>query len=372
MKIKIAHILNSSTGIEVYFRTLLQYIDFNKFEIIVIYDYSNKGDFQKYNANIKEYQIDIKREINPFTDFISLKECVTILKKEKPHLIHCHSSKGGVLGRLAGIYLDIPQLYTPHAFSFLSTNSQFKKTIYKFIEKKLFGKNTYLLACSISEKKQAEKELKIKFNQLLVWANSIPPFEQTPSETTLTLPEKYICSVGRPSFQKNLEMLVEGFAKIHQQVPDLHLVLAGIGYYSPNLESIKNLISKYKIENKVILIDWTERSNIFYLIQNSIAYVSTSRYEGLPYTLIECLALKKPCIVTDCDGNNELIENNKNGFVIGLENTDDLAMKIQLLVSDENLQQSFSEQAYSLFQNKYNIEQNISKLEEIYHQYAKK
>jgi glycosyltransferase involved in cell wall biosynthesis len=63
-------------------------------------------------------------------------------------------------------------------------------------------------------------------------------------------------------------------------------------------------------------------------------YISTARYEGLPYAVIESLALSKPCVVTNCDGNS-LINDGFNGFVIN-EDVIQFKEKILKLLGDEN------------------------------------
>ena len=64
--------------------------------------------------------------------------------------------------------------------------------------------------------------------------------------------------------------------------------------------------------------EWFEGQISIYvnIINQSKFYISTARYEGLPYSIIESMSLSKPCIVSDCDGNRDLIEDCVNGFII--------------------------------------------------------
>ena len=95
-------------------------------------------------------------------------------------------------------------------------------------------------------------------------------------------------------------------------------------------------------------------------------YLSTARYEGLPYSIIEALALKKACVVTDADGNRDLISNNKNGFVIFDQNVNEFADKILFLLDNETTRLKFEENAYKNFDANFNIHKTIRLLEEIY------
>jgi len=92
----------------------------------------------------------------------------------------------------------------------------------------------------------------------------------------------------------------------------------------------------------------------------------------LPYSIIEALALGKPCIVSDCDGNRDLIQNDYNGFVIKGENIKEFDEKIKLLLNDKALLERLSANAKVCFNENYNIQKNIKKLEEIYTRFSKR
>ena len=161
-KAKIAHILNSVGGVDVSLRLILKNIDSEKFENIVIHgkDDTSKAFENKVGDIIKSYKLNIFRNINFFNDFSALYQSYRILKKENPHLIHAHSAKGGVLGRLLGVLLNIPVFYTPQAFSYLSTQNKIKQKIYLFIERILINKNNYIIASSKSEMNRAILEVR--------------------------------------------------------------------------------------------------------------------------------------------------------------------------------------------------------------------
>jgi glycosyltransferase involved in cell wall biosynthesis len=373
-KIKIAHILHCVGGVDVSLRLILENIDNDKFENVVIHGFKDsKDDFVDSNNNkIKDYKVSILRDISLFNDFLSIINTYKIVKKENPELIHAHSAKGGVVGRIVGFLLGIKVLYTPQAFSYLSTNNKIKRKIFLFIEKALTFKNSYLLASSNSEKGRAINEVKYKNQNVLLFNNSINSIEKIEVlKINKTWPDEYICTVGRPSYQKNIELMIHVLNEVRKE-KDIHLVLMGVGHHSDKLDDVKKLIDKFKLNKSVTLIEWTDRENIFNIINNSKFYISTARYEGLPYSIIEALALGKPCIVSDCDGNRDLIQNDNNGFVIKGENIAEFNEKIKLLLNNEALLEKLSVNAKVCFNENYNIQRNIKKLEEIYTRFSKR
>lgn len=371
-KIKIAHILHAVGGVDVSLRFILENINTDRFENIVVHGKNDTKDiYIDRNSNpLNEYKVSIFRDISLLRDIKALISVYKIVKKERPNLIHCHSTKGGVIGRIVGYLLNINVLHTPQAFSFLSTNNVFKKRIYLVLEKLFKFKNSYLLASSNSERKLAIQKVKYLSNQVLLFNNSIEPLDNI-SELTIkkTWPDEYICTVGRPSFQKNIELMIKVLQEVNK-TKYTHLVIMGVGYHSDKLSIVQKLIKELNLESAVTLLNWTSRENVFNIIMGSKLYVSTARYEGLPYSVIEALALSKPCIVSNCDGNRDLITNDYNGFVIDNENIEEFSKKIKLLFQDDELLKKLSKNALKSFEENYNIKKNISTLEEIYSEYS--
>lgn len=166
--------------------------------------------------------------------------------------------------------------------------------------------------------------------------------------------------------------MVDVLKELKKEKPKIHLVLMGVGFYSPNLVTVKKLIKKYALQNNITLLEWTRREDIFNIIKHSKLYISTARYEGLPYSIIEALALKKACVATDADGNRDLIKNNENGFVIFDENVENFKNKVVNLLQDDDLRTQFETNAFAKFNANFNIENTIRSLETIYKKNALK
>lgn len=367
-KIKVAHILHSVGGVDVSLRLIVENIDTHNFESIVVQGTKdNDAPFHdKENNAIKRYRLPIFRDISPVKDFKAIVSTYRIIKQEKPQLIHAHSAKGGVIGRVVGMLTGTPSLFTPQAYSYLSTNSAKKRSVYLAIERFFRKGNSYILASSESERQRALKEVGFNPKKVLLYNNSIKPITEI-KELSIpkTWPDEYICTVGRPSYQKNTELLVRSVFEI-KKTRNIHLVLMGVGYHSEELDPIKKLIKELDLEENITMLAWTSREDVFNIVKNSQLYISTSRYEGLPYAVIEAIAMSKACVVSDCDGNRDLIVDGFNGFVIKDENPELYADKIIQLLNDKQLNDKFSQNALHFFQENFNVNSNIIKLETIY------
>ena len=371
--IKIAHLAHSVGGVDVCLRLILGNINADKFSNIVIHGSNDtrKPFLDQHKNRVQSYGISIFRDISLVQDIKAIFSTYSILAKEKPDLIHAHSAKGGIIGRIVGMLLGIKVIYTPHAFSYLSAQNRFKKNLFLSFEKVLVGNTHLLLATSTSEKKRAVEEVGYKPKDVTVFNNCIQPIlKLQPLSIATTWPKDYICTVGRPSYQKNIEQMLRVMHEVNK-VTKLHLVVMGVGPVSDQLESVKNLIQELNLSHCVTLLNWTERTDVFTIVSQSKFYISTARYEGMPYAIIESLALSKPCIVSNCDGNIDLIEDGYNGFVIPSNDINTFRDKIIDLLTDEPLLNRLSANANKSFAENYNIQKNIAMLEAIYLKFSK-
>ncbi|CAA9199718.1 Putative glycosyltransferase EpsD [Flavobacterium bizetiae] len=372
-KIKIAHILHSVGGVDVSLRQILQNIDTLNFENIVLHgDSDTQVLFEDKNSkSIKEYQLPIHRKISIKNDYQAIVKALKIIRKEQPDLIHSHSTKGGVIARIIGFITDVKVLHTPQAFSYLSTDKKIKRITYLFIEKILSKGKSVLLASSESELKRAIDEVGYSRSKTALFNNAITPIEKI-YELSIpkTWPDKYLCTVGRPCYQKNTEELVRVMHELNK-TEDIHLVLIGVGHHADQLEIVQNLVLKLNLKEKVTILNWTSREDVLHIISKAKLYISASRYEGLPYAVIESLALSIPNVVSDCDGNRDLIKNDYNGFCVKNDDTQEFSQRIIQLLKEENLHYEFSKNAKETFLKHHNIKEKINNLESIYREELK-
>ncbi len=367
-KIKVAHVLHSVGGVDVSLRLILENLDPSAFQNFVLHGTDDASEaFLDCNSEvIQSFRTGIIRNISPAKDLVAVLKAIKILNTIKPDVIHAHSAKGGIIGRIAGRILRIPVVYTPQAFSYLSAEKSYLREIYLLIEKAFRGGRTYLLASSSSERNRGLNEVGFKSEKALVFNNCIRPVGDIPPlSIKQTWPDKYICTVGRPSFQKNIEMMLDVISEVKKTQP-VHLVLMGVGHHSGKLKEVTGKIEKLSLTADVTMLEWTRRTDIFNIIKNSQLYISTARYEGLPYSVIESLALGIPAVVTDCDGNRDLIIDGHNGFVIPEYDVRGFADAVIRILNDKDLARNFSKNAVALFEEEFNIHAKIGSLEEIY------
>lgn len=378
---KILHIGNLKSGIDTYVRNTVALAS-DKFEFVIVNGADdNSKPYMRHGKQVKMYSIDMYRALNPVKDIKAVIQAIKIIKKEKPDLVHCHSAKGGVIGRFAAFFTGTKVVYTAHAFSFLSAESAKKKQIFLLLEK-IAKLNSYLLACSGSERELGIKVVGFNEKKAFAWNNAVPDADkgltrisqisrissQKNEASDLPVPkegERYITSIGRPSYQKNPLFMVEVAHGIHLKHPDIKFYLLGVGFYSPMLEDMKKLIHQYDMDDTFYLLPWLSHEETLKYVKGSLLYFMTSLYEGLPISVIEAMSLGKAVVASDVLGNKDCVKDGYNGYLLPLKE-EVFVEKMNDLIENEGKRKEMEKNSRSYFESDFFIDNRIKALEDIY------
>ena len=370
---KILHIGNLKSGIDTYVRNTVA-LSSDKFEFVIVNGADdNSLPYLRHGKLVKTYSIDMYRALNPIKDLLAVLQAVKIIRKEKPDLVHCHSAKGGVIGRFAAFLTSTKVAYTAHAFSFLSTESVTKKKVFLLLEK-IARLNSYLLACSGSERRLGIEVVRFNPQKAFVWNNAVPDVSLTdsvnPEKSLSELPtpqkgERYITSIGRPSYQKNPLFMVEVAHGIHLKHPDIKFYLLGVGFYSPMLEEMKTLIHQYEMDDTFYLLPWLSHEETLKYVNGSMLYFMTSLYEGLPISVIEAMSFGKAIVASDVLGNKDCVRDGYNGYLLPLD-VNLFVDKMNELIENVDKRKEMGKNSRTYFESDFFIDNRIKALEDIY------
>ena len=364
-KIKVLQITQSVGGVETYLRQMVHNINRDRFEIIIVSCEPTLKQFCE-EASVKYYEVKMSRGFNPFRDFSSVLSLRKIIKKEKPALVHLHSSKAGFVGRIAAKTTSCKSLFTPHGGSYLQFTGAKRLTFFML---ELFAKRfTHKLLCiSWTEAERFSHEVGINSENILVIPNSI----KIP-ETPVVVPDKLgqlagavkIGTIGRITYQKNPLLLADIVYDVTRKFPDVHFYFLGAGFHDHLRTQLDEKIKKYGIENNLHLIEKGDGTIALNFLRQLDMFILPSRYEGLSYALLEAMYESVPCIVSKVDGNNDVINNNENGF--SCITREQYNAVITALIADKEKAKSIGATGKQYVIDKHNISTNIKLLEDIY------
>ena len=277
----------------------------------------------KINYCDKKIDLNIKREPFSIKNFVAIFKFKKIIKKEHYDIISCHTPIGGFLGRVSTINLkNKPKvIYTAHGFHFFKNGSKVNWFIYYPIERFLSRFTT----CIITMNNEDYNLARNKFHCPIYKINGIGLnddrlkilYDKNQLKKELNLDGYYIVSyIAEISKRKNQLNLIKELNKYDLEKEKIKVLLVG--------DSIIHNFHK-KINNaNIIYIDFKETIGDYINISDLI--VSSSTQEGLPLCILEAMVFNKPIIALNIRGNNDLIVNNENGFLV--ENVSDLVKKI--------------------------------------------
>lgn len=190
------------------------------------------------------------------------------------------------------------------------------------------------------------------------------PTDKTSLRQKLHLPEdKFIViNISRFDKTKNIKAFVE-IASLLNTSDEIFFILAGDG---EEKKEILEMIEQRKLKN--IFLPGFIVNPVEYL-QSADVYLSTSLSEGLPYTLLEASMCGLPMIASDVRGNNEIVQNDINGYLFDLRNKSQAAEKILNIEGDLADYKKLSDNARRIFLDKFAKQKMISKLKEVYEKY---
>ena len=314
-------------------------------EVIVAAGEGDGKMWKMLNANVQKVSVKhLKRSLSLISDVHTGLSLLKLYREYKPDIIHLHSSKIGVLGRL--VFPKSKVVYTVHGFD--SIRVAYRK--YLPIERMLQTRCKAIVGVS-SYDVHYLKEEKITHNVCLVYNGILKPviLESNPFNFCSQYKRKILC-IARLSPQKNLEL----FLKVASLLPQYAFIWFGNQHEVVEV-NLQNVFFMGNIPNAGA---YTNYADLFIL---------TSNYEGLPMVILEAMSYGKPVVASNVGGINEIVVNGENGYVV--ENVAEAFVeKIKYILEHDEVNKSFSEKAIQRFNEDLTVEKMVEGYMEIYKQ----
>src|SRR3990172_2167039 len=174
---------------------------------------------------------------------------------------------------------------------------------------------------------------------------------------------KLVVSLGRLARLKGYDLLIEAFRQVVTAVPDAVLLIGGEGEERGRLNA---LVESAGIGESIRLPGIVREAHE--VIASCDLYVNSSRWEGLPMTLLEAIAHGRPMVATDVGGNSEVVRDGVTGILVPPEDPERLACAIIRILKDDDLREKTGNKASVLFNSEYTIDRHCEALAGYYHQ----
>lgn len=296
---------------------------------------------------LKDVQVHLwrsfKHPIRPLSDIVTLVKLYRFIKKEKIDIVHTHSSKAGLLGRVAA-HLSMADkiIHTIHGWPFHEHQSNWLRQSYVWLEKKTAAMTHHLIAVSQATMQKGleqgigkEQQYRIIFpgSDLKAFGPGIVDDHLWLHETVgFTDYPKVVGMISNLKPQKAPLDFIQAAYEIYKQMPEVRFVLVGDG---PLKQAVEQEIAKLDLSAIVKLMGW--RQDVPKIIRGLDLVALSSLWEGLPCVFGQAMKTGLPVVATNVEGAKEAVEEGVTGFLVPTHDPKAMAEKIMMIFKDERL-----------------------------------
>jgi glycosyltransferase involved in cell wall biosynthesis len=282
------------------------------------------------------------REISPWKDLAALVALYRLMRSQAFSVVHTHSSKAGILGRVAAKLAGVPVIvHTVHGWGFHDRMRAPQRWLFVQLERWTAAMSDALIVVSSVLKETGLREGIGSPDQYVTIYSGIelaefdrPGLDGAVKRAELGIPAgvPVVGTVGRLSSQKNPEDLLIAARRVIQRMPDVRFLIVGDG---PLRGRVEELTRAMGISGNVLLTGI--RHDVPELMASLDVFVLSSLWEGLPRVIPQAMAAGKPVVCTNVGGNAEAVRHGVNGLLVHPKDPDALADAILQLLGNPGL-----------------------------------
>jgi glycosyltransferase involved in cell wall biosynthesis len=379
-KIKIAHIIARmiTGGADENTLFTVQGLNKDRYEVDLIigeeFDKNILNKVKNNNFNIIKIK-GLKGKLNFLYDPIILLKLIKLLKINHYDIVHTHTTKAGILGRIASRIAGVPVIiHGLHGSTFQAFNSGLLNW-FLFLLERLTGRFTdaYISVSKVLSEKYVEKGIGKKENYYTVYSGmklnkfcdvrERINYGEKQRELGINSKHFVIGNVARLETRKGHKFLLDAVKKVIIERKDCPLKLLIIGE-GEDREKLENYTRELNLEEKVIFAGY--REDVEELMALMDIFVLTSLREGLPRVLVQAVAVGIPLVAFNVDGVSEIVKDNHNGFLIRPRDVEQLANRIVRYIDNKELVLLHGQKGREFIKGKWSIEDMVDKIDKIY------
>lgn len=307
----------------------------------------SNGEYASSLKQVANEFIDIPfRKFSIFTFIKLLKVC----KKNQINIVHSHGRGAGFYSRLLKLF----GLKVIHTFHGIHIEKTLAGRVKLFLDKILVPLTDKFICVSDSEKVNAVNNNVTKEATTHVIHNGVIIPEQVSTASNVDF---VMGTLSRLNYQKGLDILLEFISQFESKNDvKFKCLIAGGG----------ELEGELKAKNKCKSIKFLGSVDGQNFIKDIDLYISFARWEGLPLAVIEAMSHAKPCLISNVEGNTDLIADGVDGYMFNLDSYSEFEKKLLELINNKDLQSNLGQKAREKVIQKFSVDQMAAKTLEVY------
>lgn len=298
------------------------------------------------------------RPIRPFTDFKAVWEVRSMLEELRPDLLSLHSSKAGIVGRVAGRMLGLPTLYTSHGWSFADGVPLAQQHAYASLERLVAPLAHKIIGVCEQERRQALRFRVTLPHRLLTIHNGMP--EVSPSLRACPgMQPPRIVMVARFAEPKDHPTLLRALAGL--QHLDWTLDLLGDG---PLQSQVEGLVEALGLGSRVRLLG--VRTDVDEQLAEAQVFTLITNWEGFPRSILEAMRAGLPVLASDVGGVREAVLDGETGYVVPRGDAGALRERLRRVLEDPQRRTAMGQAGRSRYEAAFTFERMFEKTFSLY------
>ncbi|MBN2271687.1 MAG: glycosyltransferase family 4 protein [Sedimentisphaerales bacterium] len=322
----------------------------------------------------------LRRAINPFNDVPAYLAIKKILRQLQPDVVHTHSAKGGILGRLAGYALkgewakDRPAVvHTIHGLAFHPYQGSLLNKLYIAVEKAAAGRTDFFISVADAMTEQALAAGIGRAEQFVTAYSAIEEeafLEPIPEDRRVEFRVKYgisanavvMVTVARLFELKGHDYIIESARELSKRFNNCAWLFVGDGSLA---DAYKKQVLELGLAGRIKFTGLLQPTEIPLALQSSDILVHCSLREGLARTLPQAMLCARPAVSFDVDGAREVV-NQDTGRLVEPKNVSQLIEACAELIEDAQLRKRLGEQGRESVKEKFAPDTMIDVIENLY------
>lgn len=294
--------------------------------------------------------------LSPWQDLQAVHALTRLFREVRPDLVHLHSSKAGLLGRIAARLTGIPAVFTAHGWAFTEGAPEGRRHIAVLSERLTAPLAARIISVSGYDTRLAERYKVGAPGQVVTIHNGLPDIGETPPPG----PQSSLCRVvmtARFAPPKDQLTLIRAAA----QVSGVHLTLIGDG---EGLSAAQSLVTALGVQDRVDFLG--ARSDVPQLLLAADVFALISNYEGFPISILEGMRAGLPIIATDVGGVQEAVQSGVTGLLVPKGDEAALVAALRTLATDKEERFAMGRAARDRFKQAFTEEAMLDNVRGIY------
>lgn len=299
---------------------------------------------------------DLRRDVALGADARSLKHLSTRISQLQSDIISIHSSKAGLLGRIACKRLGQRCIFTAHGWVFTDGVPMARRALYRMCEKVVSGWANRII--TVSDKDHSlGLDLGIPASQLARIHNGVKDVTSKRQKARSPAQKLRVVMVARFDKQKDQPLLLKAL----REVPEVDATFVGDG---PLLEETKSMASSLGVSDRTRFQGY--RSAVQQEFDDADVFVLCSNWEGFPRTSLEAMRASLPVVVSDVGGAKEAVVEGQTGFCIPRGDLEALIHRLRLLLRYPELRVKMGEEGRKRFLAEFTFDRMYRQTVQVY------